>query len=119
MPHKTWHKLLSKQWGFTLHVVVYDKIHADGYREMDIWVGRVFGLEDCFRIRAVAWMHNIPHRSSETRYLASYQPPSCGRDNLFCIPDATGLIHWNISEKYGMDVAGRCVEFKVVWLEAL
>lgn len=102
-----------------MRVVVYDKIHEDGYREMGIWVGTIFSSEEaCFRRYAVCWIHNMP-RGGPGDYVPFRQPGSKFGKNLFYNPYATGFIHYPIRQKYGVDVFGRCVEFKVVWLEAL
>lgn len=107
-----------------MRVVVYEKMYSEDFSEMGIWRGPVFGTEKSFREYSVAWIHNAPVWHPDTRYLSCVQPLSVNGANLLHNRDMTFFPtdttrNDKMSKKYKVAVRGRCVEFKVVWLEEL
>ena len=107
-----------------MRVVVYEKMYSEDFSVMGIWRGPVFGAERSFREYSVAWIHNAPLWDPNTRYMSCGQPQSVNGANLLYNRDLvlspTGTTrNDNMSKKYKIAVHGRCVEFKVVWLEEL
>ena len=99
-------------------------MYSEDFSEMGIWRGPVFGPGKSFREYCIAWIHNAPVWHPDTGYLSCGQPPSVNGANLLYdrgksfLPGG-GTSNDEISKKYKVAVHGRCVEFKVVWLEEL
>lgn len=100
-----------------MRVVLYDKVYECGFRETGIWRGSVFGTKSSFRDYAVGWMNSV---SWGTGHYSPYrQAPTISGVCLFYLPRDTGPRHDEVSNRHGVRVTGKYVEFRVMWLEEL